>query len=445
MKVSYILPAIGKRQGKRYVRTWQRMEPLVLAVLQALTPDEIETEMYDDRIELVDFDTATDLVAISVEFYTARRAYQIAERFRARNIPVVLGGYHATLCPDECGRHADAVVTGNAEHVWQSLLEDVRHKRLKPRYDGEHGFTQLVPDRSIYGSRKYSQLATVETGRGCNFSCEFCAITTFYQGTYRHKPVDQIVEEIRSSGKRHIFFADDNIVANQSFAAELCEALIPLNIKWSGQGSLTVGKNLSLLRLMRKSGCELLLVGFESLDPANLQAMGKEWLIKVGERDELTDRIHAAGIHIYATFLFGYDSDTPELLERTLEFAQQKGFYFAAFNHLLPVPGTPLHRRLAEEGKLTNVEWWLDPDYRYGEVVVIPDSMTPQDVCLLCKDARARFFSLRWIFRRSLLLLRRRASIEEILLFWYLNLKLRKEVRTKFGLPLGAGLDELPK
>lgn len=163
MKVTFILPAIGKKTGRRYIKTWQQMEPLTIARLKALTPPEVETEFFDDRIELIDFDTDTDLVAVTAEFYTARRAYLIAERFRGRNIPVVIGGYHATLCPDEVDRHADAVVQGNAETVWAPLLQDVRRGSLRRRYRGEPVFFDIPVDRSIYGGKKYSALRTLES------------------------------------------------------------------------------------------------------------------------------------------------------------------------------------------------------------------------------------------------------------------------------------------
>ena len=136
MKLTFILPAIGKKTGKKYIGTW-KMEPLTIAQLQALTPPEIETELYDDRVELIDYETRTDLVCITVETYTAKRSYRIAARFRERGIPVVMGGYHATLCPEEAEQYCDSVIVGNAETVWAQMLSDVRQGTLKRRYSGE--------------------------------------------------------------------------------------------------------------------------------------------------------------------------------------------------------------------------------------------------------------------------------------------------------------------
>ncbi len=234
MKVTFILPAIGKKPGQPYIKTWQQMEPLTIARLKALTPPAVETEFFDDRIELIDYATHTDLVAITAEFYTARRAYRIADRFRQRNVSTVIGGYHATLCPDEVARHADAVVIGNAETVWEQVLSDFQSGCLSSVYRGEPVFRDVSVDRSIYGGRKYSALKTLEVGRGCFHRCEFCAISSFYGGKYHRKPIAQVVKDIENSGGKFFFFGDDNIVADQEYALELCRAIAPLGIRWSG-------------------------------------------------------------------------------------------------------------------------------------------------------------------------------------------------------------------
>ena len=445
MKVTFILPAIGKKPGSRYIKTWQQMEPLTIARLKALTPPAVETEFFDDRIELVDYNTMTDLVALSVEFYTARRAYHIAERFRERNIPVVIGGYHATLCPDEVGQHADAVVQGNAETVWERLLEDFKNGSLLKRYRGEPVFRDIPVDRSVYGAKKYSALKTLEVGRGCLHRCEFCAISSFYGGRYHRKPIDRVVKDIESSGGKFFFFGDDNIVADQEYALELCKAIAPLRIRWSGQGGLSMAGNPELLTWMKKSGCEIMLVGFESLNPDNLEEMNKGWVTRLGDVDELTRRIHRAGLSIYATFVFGFDHDTEELVDQTLAFALKHKFFFAAFNHLLPIPGTPLHERLKEAGRLIDPEWWLSPHYRYGDVVIRTPKIAPERLSEKCIEARAGFYRPSAILARSTALLARAPHPLMYLYFWQINLNLQKEVTGKAGLPLGEGLDELPK
>jgi len=448
MKITFVLPAIGKKKGERYIKTWQAMEPVTISTLKALTPPDVETEFFDDRTELVDCGTRTDLAAITVEVYTARRAYLIAERFRRRGVPVIMGGYHATLCPDEVSRHADSILVGNAEEVWGGVLRDLREGKLKKRYDGRPAFRDLRPDRSIFNGKRYSSVGVVETGRGCLFDCEFCAITAFHRGTYHKKPVDYIVRDVKAglaAGKKFFFFADDNFVAEPKHTVELLKALAPLRIRWTGQGSLTMARNPELLKWLRESGCSVMLIGYESLENENLAQMNKSWNARLGEMDDLTETLHAAGLNIYSTFVFGFDHDSEALFRRTVDFALKHKFFFAAFNHLLPMPGTKLYARLLREGKIFQDEWWLDPAYTYGAVTFKPQAMPAAHMSQLCRLARKRFYTVPSIFKRSFAVLQRSRDPLLYGYFWYLNLQMNAEVDEKMGLPMGEGLDELPK
>jgi radical SAM superfamily enzyme YgiQ (UPF0313 family) len=448
LKVAFILPAIGKKKNQPYIRTWQIMEPLTISTLKALTPDDIETEFYDDRVELINYDSDSDLIAITTEVYTARRAYYIASEFKKRGKTVVFGGYHATLMPRESLKYGDAVVIGNAESVWEDVLEDYRNGELKTTYRGFPVFHNIHPDRSIFTGKKYSQLGVVETGRGCSFRCEFCAISSYYDGCYTRKPVDIVIEDLkqaRAAGKKVFFFSDDNIVADQEFAIELFKALVPLKIKWSGQGSLTMAANSELLYWMKKSGCTLILIGYESLDNENLKQMKKAWVGGEKKIRELTKAIHKAGINIYATFLFGFDNDSLPLYEKTLKFTRDMRFYCVAFNHLLPMPGTPLHSRLEKEGRLLDNDWWLLPDYLYGDLIFHPKGFSPEEISGLCRQYRKKFYTLPSIIQRSFTALFRTRNILLYIYYWYINIKLRIEVDGKIGIPVGDNLDELPK
>lgn len=444
MKVTFVLPAIGKKPGKHYIGTW-KMEPLMIAVLQALTPPDVETEFFDDRLELIDYDTPADLVAITVETYTARRAYQVADRFRARGVPVVLGGYHVTLLPAEASAHADAVVIGNAEQVWATLLEDARQGWLRPSYVGEPGYAAVRPDRRIFRGKRYLPLSLVETGRGCGFRCEFCAVSSYYCAHYHPRPVRQVIADVEQTGNRYFFFVDDNIAAQPQHLLQLARELVPLGIYWASQGSLGVARQPELLAELRKSGCVQLLIGFESLEEENLAQMGKSWMRPLGEWDELVRRIHDAGISIYATFIFGFDQDTPSSFERALEFALKHDFFFAAFNHLLAFPGTPLYARLEQEGRLLRPAWWLEGGYHYGQIAFQPRRMDPEELSRCCAQARRDFFRFSSIARRGWAQLRRNPALPLVYTFLAQNLNLREEVDGKLGLPLGEGLDELPK
>lgn len=447
MKITFILPGIGKKPGQRYIGTW-KMEPLTIAVLKALTPADVETEFFDDRIELVDDATETDLVAIPVETYTARRAYDLARRFRERGVPVVLGGYHVTLLPAEAAEHADAIVTGNAEAVWGDVVADARAGRLKARYHGGvkpagRSF-DLAPDRSILAGKKYVPISLVETGRGCGHYCEFCAIAGYYGAHYHPRPAEVVARDVAAAPHRLLFLVDDNLIAHREHVMDICRRLIPLNVRWAAQGTLEMAKDPALLALMKAAGCELILIGFESVEPASLAAMGKRWSTALGERDRLVGRIHDAGISIYATFVLGYDGDTRDTFAATFDFAMASRFHTTAFNHLLPFPGTRLYERLEREGRLLSPKWWLDPDYHYGQLAYRPAHLEPEEVSALCRDARKRFSTLPAVVRRGVAA-GQRGRLDMWPVYWLMNLRLGREVDEKFAVPLGQHLDELPK
>lgn len=443
MKITFILPAIGKKPGKKYIGTW-KMEPLMMAVLKALTPPEIETEFYDDRIELINYDTQTDLVCITTETYTAKRAYKISARFRERGTPVLMGGYHATLCPEEAAKYCDSVMVGNAETVWTDMLEDLRKGELKKLYRGGIGEYDIRPDKSIWQGKKYLPVSLVETGRGCCHSCEFCSISKYYCSKYYCRDHQLIVDDLKNSKYKYTFLVDDNLVANRANAMGIFKAIEPLGKKWAGQGTLSMAKDEELLRAMKKSGCEIILIGFESLNEANLNQMNKSFNYALGERDELVKRIHNAGIGIYATFVFGYDNDDERTVEDALEFAKKHNFYTAAFNHLLPFPNTALYDRLKVENRLIYDKWWLADDYNYGELAFNPKRISAEKLSSVCRDARKEFSSVKTVFNRGFASLGRTSPLLWWL-FWSMNLRIGGEVDQKMNVPIGENLDEFPK
>lgn len=444
MKITFILPAVGKKFKSKYIKTW-KMEPLTIATLKALTPEDIEVEFFDDRIELINYDTKTDLALITVETYTARRAYKIANEFKKRGVPVIMGGYHPTLVPNETAEFADAVIIGNAEKIWHQVIDDFKKNNLKKFYYGPPFFSDILPDRSIFSTKNYLPLSLIEVGRGCPFSCEFCAVSACYKKGYFLRPIRKIVEEIEKNNKKYFFFVNENIVANPSYAIKLSKEVTPLKIQWVSQATLTVAKNKELLKWLRKSGCVLLLIGIESVDGNNLYQMKKDWMMRLGNIDELIKRIHDEGINIYATFVFGFDYDTPETFKRAVDFSLKHQFFFAAFNHLVPWPGTPLYKRLKEENRIVIDKWWLDNNYKYGDIVFQPKNMTREELKERCLIARKEFFSYSSIIKRGINLFKRINNPLLLYIFLTQNFNLKKEVSEKFNLPLGEGLDELPK
>lgn len=403
-RVTIIHPCVGRIPGQQYIKTWQ-MESLPAAALAGLTPPEIEVRFYDDRLETIPFDESTNLVAISVETYTAKRAYQIASEYRKRGIPVVMGGFHASLCPDEVARYAESVVIGEAETLWAQVLDDARHGTLEKFYrsEGRPSLELLKPDRSIFRGKRYLPIGLVEAGRGCHFKCDFCAVQTVFNRTQTRRPIDRILDEVRSlkDSKRLFFFVDDNITSNISQAKEFFRALIPLNIRWVSQASINAAHDEEFLDLLVRSGCQGVLIGFESLNPDNLVAMDKTFNMAKGGFEKALENLRRHKIRVYGTFIFGYDADTEDSFQPTVEFAQRHGFYIAAFNHLTPFPGTPLYQRLQSERRLLYDSWWLDEQYSYNRIPFQPRGMSPDALQRNCLAARKEFYSWSSILRRG--------------------------------------------
>lgn len=438
-RLTLVHPCIGRRVGQRYIRTWQ-MEPLPPATLAGLTPPDVDVRFYDDRMEDIPFDEPTDLVALSVETYTARRAYQIASEYRKRGVPVVMGGFHATLCPDEVAQFADIVVAGEAEALWAGILDDVRSGRAERIYRSQErpSLAGLTPRREIFRGKRYLSVGLIEAGRGCHFSCDFCAVQQVFDSTQTRRPTEDVIAEVRRVKKQRklIFFVDDNITSNRKQAKELLRALIPEKVRWVSQASINAAHDEEFLDLMRRSGCEGVLIGFESLDPENLVAMNKGFNTMRGGFEVALANLHRFGIRLYGTFLFGYDRDTAESFETTAEFARRQGMYIAAFNHLTPFPGTPLYDQLEREGRLRYERWWLDERYEYNRLPFHPKGMSAEEIEQGCLAARRQFYSARSILGRWT----RRVNRSSAFMFRHylpINALFRSEVAVRDGYPLG--------
>lgn len=399
MRVTFIKPNMGRREGKRYVDSG-RMEPLQLGVLAGLTPADIDVRLYDDRMEDIPFDEPTDLVAITVETFTARRSYEIAADYRERGVPVVMGGMHPTLIPDEVAEHADAIVVGDAEAVWTRVIADSAAGKLQPRYNGhlpEHPQDHSPTRRDLFKGKGYLPITLLQYSRGCPYHCSYCATSVFFERFHRHRDVNQVVDEIRSQKRRYLFFVDDNITADHDGAKELFTALIPLKIRWVSQASLDMLRDRELMDLMVRSGCQGNVIGFESITTDSLVAMRKS-INRAAAHDQYASAIQqlrGLGLQTWAAFTLGHDTDTPDTIRATCDFAIRNKFTFAAYNILMPYPGTPLFADLAAQDRLLfDGQWWLHPDYRFNHASFQPATMSPDELTGLAFECRRRTNSL---------------------------------------------------
>jgi len=377
------------------------LPPLLFAIIKPLTPPDVTLTFFDENIEKIPDDVSCDAAAISIDTFTARRGYIIAERFQKRGIPVIFGGIHATLRPEEAGNFAAAVVVGEAEDTWGTVMDDLRAGMLKARYSSTNNTDlRLVQyDYSVFLGKKYNPMWVVQFSRGCKFSCDFCSIHALHGDTLRTRPAFAVVETIRQLPHKLIFFADDNLFSTPAQVDELLTALEPLRRRWVCQISIDAARDFDLLCRLRRAGCVMVITGFESLNTDSLRQMKKSANI-TADYELIISNIRRAGLMIYGTFVIGYDADTPETALELAAFAKKHRFAIANFNPLIPTPGTKLYARLEQEGRLLYNKWWNDTEYRYGDTAFKPNGMTPEQLAESCRRARYSFYSFRGIVAR---------------------------------------------
>ena len=422
MRLTLIRPNLGD------FRSTDAMPPLAMGILAARAPG-WDVAFYDEKAEALPKNDRPDVVALSVETFTARRAYAIADDYRARGVRVVMGGYHPTFLPEEALQHADSVVVGDAEGAWEAAL--IGRERIY-RGDNDRPLADYRIDRSIYDGKRYAPIELVQYGRGCRFACDFCSIHSFYGASLRVRPLEGLIEEIEAlPANRLLFFVDDNLFGRRSELLALLDALTPLKRRWFCQISIDVARDEALLDRVAAAGCAGVLIGFESLNPDSLAQMNKAWNAVSGSYARVVRALHQRGIAIYGTFVLGYDADTAETIERTLDFALESNLEIANFNPLTPMPGSALYDRLLSEGRLLSKQWWLDPGYRYGDAVFVPRGMTPQELADGVFEARRRFYRWSAIGRRVL-------GAASIGLTIVANIISRREIYKKQRRPLGS-------
>jgi len=356
-----------------------------LPLLAALTPPQHTVAIVDEAFAPDNTGEDVDLVGITVMTDLVVRAYQIADNYRARGVKVVMGGIHPTVLPGEALEHADAVVAGEAETVWGKLLSDAAAGKLQQIYR-----TNAPADLACrplarldlypkYTHRSYTPLATgVEAARGCPYDCEFCSIGAVMGRRYRPRPTPEVIHEIAAAGSEHVFFVDDALAIDRPAAKRLFAEMTPMGLKWAGQGTITLASDPDLLRLMKRSGCVGLLVGFESVQPDPSGGMKKLTSLRVGFT-EAVRRFHDQGITVVGAFVFGFDHENADVFAQTHEFIVKNRLDAAQLRILTPLPGTRLYARLLQTGRLFAPDWWLR-GYPADTLLYQPRSMAPEQL-----------------------------------------------------------------
>lgn len=388
-------------EGRRRVtdRIFQQ-SVLPCLYVAAATPAYVETRIVDEDVEAIDFEADVDLVGLSFMTLSAPRAYEIAHRFRKeRGIPVIMGGFHPTLFPADAAPHADALCIGDAENKMTRIMDDFRNGQLQPIYDGSPpDLADLpVPDRSQLSRWRHAPIDTILATRGCQHRCTFCSIAAFHNFTYRTRPVEHVVEELKTLRNR-VLFVDDNLMADRDYAIELFAALAPLKKKWYSQCSTSIVYDDELRGRAAAAGCRGLFVGFESLSSPNLEAWRKSFN-RPRTYARVVQKLHNVGIAVFAGIVFGMDDDTPTIFKRTLEFFDEVGVDFTAANILTPFPGTRIHEAMDRAGRIIDHDW---SKYDFNHVVFQPRHMSPETLQRGTYWVRAQFYRRKAVARRIL-------------------------------------------
>ncbi len=387
-KILFINPVANVHNASKTIL----VKPRNLSLLADLTPDKYDVEICDEWFTPLDPDARVDLVAVTCMTPIAPRAYEIAGMFRSRGVPVVLGGIHPSLVPDEAGRHADSVVVGEAEGCWSSLLEDWNAHRLRPRYEG--GFATLCEDtvrckREDLLPHPYT-MVPVETTRGCPYDCSFCSVTRFYGRRYRMRPVDRVVAEVASLDMSWFFFIDDNIIGSgqrcRERSVELFDALRGLKKKFLCGACITVADDPKLLKKMYAAGARQVFIGFESIEKDALGMLGKKVNLR-HTNDYLSyykyavRKIHDQGISVTGGFIVGTDSDDKNIFRKIVDFVFEASIDIDQINILIPLPQTRIYEQFSAQNRLLVKNFPKDWEkYDGSHVVFQPKNMTADEL-----------------------------------------------------------------
>lgn len=423
-------PSIQKIRRSRFLNFQQ----ITMPYLAARVPPGWQVTHIDEEVGPVDLDLAVDLVGITFHTPSAAHAYELAAGFRARSIPVVLGGPHVTLLPQEAAEHGDVIFIGEAEGLWEQFLGEFEQGAYARVYQPSHIPTlEHAPQaRKDLFHRKDFTNGVLFASRGCPNTCDFCTLSVMYKNHLRKRPVEEVAAEFASFKGKVIIFWDDNIAADPGYAKELFRAITPYHKWWSSQASIHAGQDDEFLELAARSGCKQLFLGLESVSQASVNEVQKRFN-HVDEYAAIIRRIHAHGIAVQAGIVFGFDSDRPTIFEETIDFLEQTGVQNATFNILTPFPGTRLFQRLEAEGRILTRDWALYNSR--ANVVFRPQHMSSAELLAGFQKAVRRFYSPGSI--------RKRLSRSAAQLWWTLPLNLAYALSLRrFGFAIDPAAEE---
>jgi radical SAM superfamily enzyme YgiQ (UPF0313 family) len=389
---------------------------ITLPHLAAITPQHHEIKIIDENYENLDFNEPADLVGITCYTATAPRVYELADEFRKHGRKVVLGGYHPTALPKEAKQHADSIVLGEAENTWPKLLQDAEKGRLKKFYGPDPDFDMdVIPPIRRDLIRHNPFAGALQSSRGCPNQCEFCAIASFCKHGVKHRPVKNVVEEIRQIPNRVFAFHDPSLTVNPEYTRKLLNELAKQNIHkgWVANGNANVlGKiDDEFLDLAYKAGCVEWFVGFESVSQKSLNGV-KKIVNKVEDFKKMIKRVHKHGMTVQGGIIFGFDQDTPDIFDTTLEKMYEWELDAAEVNILTPYPGTPLFDRLEKEKRILTRDW---ARYNQVDVVFKPKNMTEKELLEGTRKVAKEFYALPKVFFRALRIFYISKRIEAVL------------------------------
>lgn len=398
MKILLVQPKMNMRPMDTKLKT--RMSPsLALLTLAKLTPPNVQIKILNENIEKINFDESVDLVAVTVTVDVFHRAVAIASEFRKRGISVVAGGIHITAAPDKAASSFDAICVGVAERIWQRLLADKQNNTLLKIYkdtDNLQGSEICAPDYTAVNPNKYLYTNIISTSRGCPHKCDFCYNSCAESVKYINRPVEDVIVDIMALKTRHIMFIDDNFIGNPNWTREFLFRIESLHLKWNAAVTVNILNHLELLDLMKKTGCQSLFIGFETINHQSLQLVHKNQN-NIEKYDSLIQEIHSRGIMINASIVFGLPDDDESIFKSTLDWLVKNRIETVTAHILTPYPGTVLHKNMSSKNQIKDYNL---SHYNTAHVVFEHEKMSAKQLYDGYINFYEEFYSIKNIIKR---------------------------------------------